>query len=86
MYVNSMLKELFWYLSGEEHIKNLRKDSRFYWVYAAISGVFKNGILIEYKSIRTPISFEEKVKYQLIYDEIKKQNNESTRRIIYSWA
>ena len=67
-------------------VKNLRKDSGFYWVYAEISGVFKNGILIEYKSIRTPISFEEKVKYQLIYDEIRKQNNESTRRIIYSWA
>ena len=65
-------------------VKNLRKDSGFYWVYAEISGVFKNGILIEYKSIRTPISFVEKVKYQLIYDEIKKQNNESTRRIIYS--
>ena len=65
-------------------VKNLRKDSGFYWVYAEISGVFKNGILIEYKSIRTPISFEEKVKYQLIYDETRKQNNESTRRIIYS--
>ena len=65
-------------------VKNLRKDDGFYWVYAEISGVFKNGVLIEYKSIRTPISFEKKVKYQLLYDQIKKQNDETTRRVIYS--
>lgn len=65
-------------------IKNVRKDTGFYWVHAEISGVFKNGILVEYKSIRTPISFEDKVKYQLLYDEIKKENNELQRKIIYS--
>jgi len=64
-------------------IKNLRKDEGFYWVYAEISEVFKDGKLIEYKSIRTPISFEEKVKYQLFYDELKKKHNETTRKIIY---
>lgn len=65
-------------------VKNLRKDEGFYWVYAEISQVLKNGILVEYKSIRTPISFDEKIKYQLIYDEVKKQNNEPTRKVIYS--
>ena len=65
-------------------VKNLRKDEGFYWVYAEISQVLKNGILVEYKSIRTPISFDEKIKHQLFYDEIKKQNNEPTRKIIYS--
>ena len=65
-------------------VKNKRKDDGFYWVYAEISGVFKDGILVEYKSIRTPISFEEKVKYQLLYDQIKKENGETTRRVIYS--
>ena len=65
-------------------VKNIRKDTRFYWVYAEISGVLKNGVLIEYKSIRTPISFEEKQKQQLLYDKIKEQNNEKTRRVIYS--
>ena len=65
-------------------VKNLRKDEGFYWVYAEVSEVYKDGELIEYKSVRTPISFEEKVKYQLYYDQIKKQNNESTRKIIYS--
>jgi aerotaxis receptor len=65
-------------------IKNLRKDEGFYWVYAEVSGVYKNGKLVEYKSIRTPISFEDKVKYQLLYDEMKKENNELQRKIIYS--
>ena len=65
-------------------VKNLRKDEGFYWVHAQISGVFKNGILSEYKSIRTPISFEEKQKHQLLYDKIKKENNEKIRKITYS--
>ena len=65
-------------------VKNKRKDEGFYWVYAEVSGVYKDGVLVEYKSIRTPISFDEKVKYQLLYDQIKKEANETTRRVIYS--
>lgn len=65
-------------------VKNLRKDEGFYWVYAEISEVIKDGNLVEYKSIRTPISFEDKIKYQLLYDEIKKMNNETTRKVIYT--
>jgi aerotaxis receptor len=64
-------------------VKNLRKDEGFYWVFAEISGVFKDGKLVEYKSVRTPISFDEKLKYQLLYDELKKQNNEPIRKVIY---
>ncbi|MFY9093425.1 chemotaxis protein, partial [Aliarcobacter butzleri] len=64
-------------------VKNLRKDEGFYWVYAEISQVIKNGELVEYKSVRTPISFEEKIKYQLYYDEIRKKNKELLRRVIY---
>ncbi|MBL3520495.1 PAS domain-containing protein [Arcobacter lanthieri] len=64
-------------------VKNLRKDEGFYWVYAEISQVLKNEKLIEYKSIRTPISFEEKIKYQLLYDEIREKNNEIKRVIKY---
>lgn len=65
-------------------VKNIRKDEGFYWVYAEISGVYKDGKLVEYKSIRTPISFKDKVKYQLLYDEMKKIANEPTRKVIYS--
>lgn len=64
-------------------VKNLRKDNGFYWVFAQVSQVYKDGKLVEYKSIRTPISFEDKIKYQLKYDEIKKQANEPIRKIIY---
>ncbi|MGE4381745.1 MAG: PAS domain-containing protein [Arcobacter sp.] len=64
-------------------VKNLRKDEGFYWVFAEISGVLKDGKLVEYKSVRTPISFDEKLKYQLLYDELKKQNNEPIRKVVY---
>jgi aerotaxis receptor len=65
------------------YIKNLRKDEGFYWVFAEISGVFKDGKLVEYKSLRTPISFENKIKYQLYYDQLKKENNEPIRKVVY---
>ena len=64
-------------------IKNLRKDKGFYWVHANISGVYKDGQLIEYKSIRTPISFEEKLKYQSLYDEYRNIDRDNIRRVIY---
>ena len=34
------------------NVKNLRKDKGFYWVNATISGVYKDDILVEYKSIQ----------------------------------
>ena len=52
--------------------------------FAEISGVFKNDVLVEYKSIRTPISFQDKVKHQLLYDKIKKDSNEPTRKVTYN--
>jgi len=65
-------------------VKNLRKDSGFYWVHASISGVYKNDELVEYKSIRTPISFEDKLKYQRLYDQMREDNNERIRVVSYS--
>ncbi len=47
------------------------------------SGVFKKGRLIEYKSLRTPISHEEKLKHQKLYDAIRQENGEQVRKIIY---
>ncbi len=64
-------------------VKNLRKDGGFYWVYAEVSEVHKNGELVEYKSLRTPISFEDKLFYQKKYDEMKKQKGELVRVIKY---
>lgn len=64
-------------------VKNLRKDKGHYWVKAMISGVYKNGELVEYKSLRTPISFDEKLGHQKLYDKIRKENGEKQRKITY---
>ena len=64
-------------------VKNLRKDGGFYWVKAIVSGVYKNGDLVEYKSLRTPVSYDEKLKHQKLYDKIRLENGENIRKIIY---
>lgn len=55
-------------------IKNLRKDNGYYWVYAEISAIYKDGKIIGYKSLRTPISQEEKIKQQNKYTILKKED------------
>ncbi|SFV58979.1 Aerotaxis sensor receptor protein [hydrothermal vent metagenome] len=64
-------------------VKNLRKDKGFYWVEAIVSGVYKKGELVEYKSLRTPISYETKLKHQRLYDKMRAQDGEKTRKVIY---
>jgi aerotaxis receptor len=64
-------------------VKNLRKDKGFYWVEAIVSGVYKKGELVEYKSLRTPISYETKLKYQKLYDKMRADNGEKIRKVIY---
>lgn len=64
-------------------IKNLRKNRGFYWVKAIVSGVYKDGEIVEYKSLRYPIGNEEKVSKQKEYDILKKENNEKKRYIEY---
>jgi len=64
-------------------VKNLRKDRGFYWVHATVSGVYRDGELVEYKSIRTPIEFEEKLKHQRLYDAMRQSANERVRVVIY---
>ncbi len=64
-------------------IKNLRRDKGFYWVEAIVSGVYKDGELVEYKSLRTPVTYETKLKYQRLYDTMRAENGEKIRRVIY---
>jgi aerotaxis receptor len=64
-------------------VKNMRKDKGFYWVEAIVSGVYKNGELVEYKSLRTPISYETKLKYQRLYDKMRAESGEKIRKVIY---
>jgi aerotaxis receptor len=65
-------------------VKNLRKDKGFYWVHATISGVYKDNKLVEYKSIRTPIDYATKLKYQKLYDEYRSLDKENIRKVIYN--
>ena len=64
-------------------VKNMRRDKGFYWVEAIVSGVYKDGVLVEYKSLRTPISYDEKLKHQRLYDKMRQENGEKIRKIIY---
>jgi PAS domain S-box-containing protein len=64
-------------------VKNLRKDRGHYWVKAVVSGVYKDGKLVEYKSLRSPIEYHEKLEHQKLYDKIRRDNGEKTRKVIY---
>lgn len=83
----SIYKELWETLkSGNQWtgiVKNLRKDKGFYWVKAIVSGVYKDGKLVEYKSLRAPIGYEEKLEHQKLYDTIRQKNGEKVRKVIY---
>lgn len=84
---SSVFKNLWRFIQDEKQwigvVKNLRKDRGFYWVKAIISGVYKDGVLVEYKSLRTPISYEEKLKHQKLYDKMRQDDGEKIRKIIY---
>ena len=62
------------------YVKNLRKDQG----YAEVSEVHKDGKLVEYKSIRSPMSFDKKVEYQVKYDQLKLTSGELVRHVSYS--
>ena len=53
------------------YIKNLRKDGGYYWIHAEVSGVYKDGKLVEYKSMRSPIKNDMKIKMQKTYDDLR---------------
>lgn len=77
---NELIKNNKW----EGIIKNLRKDKGFYWVEAHISGLFVDGVLTEFKSVRTPIDYETKLATQILYDDIRSLDKENIRKVIYS--
>ena len=64
-------------------VKNIRKDSGFYWANTIVSGVYKDGILVEYKSLIIAASYEDKLKYQKLYDKSRQENGENIRKVIY---
>ncbi len=64
-------------------IKNMRKDRGYYWVEAEVSGVYKDGKLTEYKSIREPVSQDKKIKMQNHYDKIRQEEEDKIRIVSY---
>lgn len=65
------------------YIKNLRKDKGYYWVHAEMSGVYKNGKLVEYKSMRAPVSREKKIEMQNLYDKMREEEGGKVRVVMY---
>jgi len=63
------------------YIKNMRKDRGYYWVHAEVSGVYKDGKLVEYKSLRAPVEVESKLEMQKLYDKMRKEE-EGTERVV----
>lgn len=83
----SIFKEIWGTLGQEQiwrgYVKNLRKDGGYYWVYAEISGVYKDDKLVEYKSMRSPVEEEVKIAMQNKYDELKKKEEGIARVVVY---
>ena len=65
------------------YVKNLRKDGGYYWVYAEISGVYKDNQLIEYKSMRSPVEDEMKIIMQNKYDALKREEEGLCRVVLH---
>lgn len=84
---SGMFKDLWETIQNKKQwsgvVKNLRKDKGFYWVKAIVSGVYKDGELVEYKSLRAPISYEEKLEAQKQYDKMRAENGDKVRKVIY---
>ena len=65
------------------YIKNMRKDRGYYWVEAEVSGVYKDGELVEYKSLRSPVTREKKLEMQELYDAQRKEQEGTERVVVY---
>ncbi len=68
----------------EGYIKNLRKDRGYYWVKTEISGIYKDGKLVGYKSMRYRISDEKKRQMQNLYDRMREEQEGKVRLVVYT--
>ncbi len=66
------------------YVKNLRKDGGYYWVFARVSTVIKDGKAVEYKSVREPVSREKKIEIQNLYDKLRAEEEGITRVVLYA--
>jgi aerotaxis receptor len=86
----SVFKELWDTISAgntwEGYVKNRRKDGGYYWVYASISGVYRGGELVEYKSLRSYVDPEKRREMQALYDAKRLEEGDSVRTVMYLQA
>ena len=60
---------------GEEwhgYVKNLRKDGRYYWVYATIAPIIDNGMLVGSTSVRRKVDDKTIARYEADYREMRR--------------
>ena len=69
MYFNSMLHELFWYLSGEENIKEFRKKSKIWDAWADEDGLLETAYGRFWRRFPVP---EQKLDGEVFVDETNK--------------
>ena len=67
----------------EGYVKNLRKDNGYYWVFAKISPLIKDGEVIGYKSLREPVSRDKKIEMQKLYDKLRDKEENNSRVVVY---
>ncbi len=67
----------------EGYVKNLRKDRGYYWVYARVSQVIKDGEVVEYKSLREPVPREKRIEMQRLYDKMRSEEEGTSRVVMY---
>lgn len=65
------------------YVKNMTKQGGFYWVYAEVSCVIKDGRIVEYKSMRSRVDRDMKQKMQLEYDRLREKQEGIKRVSIY---
>ena len=67
----------------EGYVKNMRKDKGYYWVYARVSGVYRDGKLVEYKSLRSFVPRVKRDEMQDVYDAMREREGDSVRIVSY---
>lgn len=84
---SSVFKGLWETVSQEQawegYVKNMRKDKGYYWVYARVSGVYKEGRLVEYKSLRAHVPKARRIEMQTYYDDLRRAEGEAVRIVSY---
>ena len=67
----------------EGYVKNLRKDHGYYWVFARVSLLLKDGKAVEYKSVREPVPKAKKIEMQNLYDKLRSEEEGMSRVVLY---